>query len=117
LDEEKMHLVLSALLSNAVKFSPPRTPIQVAVEMREEQAFVRVSDQGIGIPQQDLPYIYDLFFQGSNIGAIGGKGRGMGLKIARDYVSAHQGEIQVATQEGQGSVFTVILPVRGGRGK
>lgn len=113
-DRLRLERVLSNLLSNAVKYSPEGGDITVSVarqlDNRQEWAVITVQDQGIGIPAEDLPYIFERFYRGRNVtGRIGGTG--IGLASARGIVEQHGGTLTVQSTEGQGAVFTVRLPV------
>lgn len=110
LDREKVGIIVEQLLVNAFKFSAADRPILLTLSMETHNLVIEVGDEGIGIPPDDIEHIYELFFQGSNIGAIGGKGRGMGLKFVRDSVRAHDGRIEVHSVLNKGTTFTVTLP-------
>jgi signal transduction histidine kinase len=102
------------LLSNAVKYSPQGGTITVELAREEREdgpwAIVRVIDQGMGIPPTDLPHIFDKFRRARNVqGQI--KGTGLGLASVRQIVEEHGGTVSVKSKEGEGSTFTVCLPV------
>jgi len=82
--------------------------VRFAVRGVGEQIHLRISDQGIGIPESDLPRLFGSFHRGTNVGNI--SGTGIGLHIVKECVDLHQGEIEVSSQPGQGSSFTVRLP-------
>jgi len=113
-DADRIERVLANLFSNAIKYSPEHTPI--AVTVREEEsggtayAVLSVQDQGIGIPQEDLPHIFERFHRGRNVGRET-LGTGIGLAGARQIVEQHGGSIEVTSEEGVGSTFTVHLPL------
>jgi signal transduction histidine kinase len=115
-DGFRLERVLGNLLTNAIKYSPEGG--EVRVEVRAEQrdgapwAVMSVRDHGIGIPAADLPRIFERFHRGRNVlGRI--RGAGIGLFGARQIVSQHGGKIDVESQEGEGSTFTVALPLAG----
>lgn len=112
-DEERLARVIVNLLSNAIKYSPRGGEVLVSVEQQEddkgEWAVVSVHDQGVGIPQEDLPYIFDRFSRARN--ALHIKGSGLGLFSARQIVQLHGGSIFAESEEGAGSSFTVRLPL------
>jgi len=110
LDREKVGIIIEQLLLNALKYSAPDRSVLLTLSMETHNLVIEVRDEGIGIPPEDIEHIYELFFQGSNIGAIGGKGRGMGLKFVRDSVRAHDGRIEVESVIQKGTTFTVTLP-------
>jgi PAS domain S-box-containing protein len=109
IDSRLVTHIVSNLLSNAVKYSKKGSEVVLHVSEEAGELVFRVVDQGIGIPPDDLQSIYDLFFRGSNIGAVGG--RGIGLKIVKDSVDAHNGTIEVESEVGRGTTFTVRLPI------
>ncbi len=111
LDAELVKPVVRVLLHNAVKYSPPGSGVQIALARREAEVEIRVSDQGIGISPADQERIFEPLFRGGNVGVI--NGLGLGLTLARQYVGLHGGQIAVASQVGQGSTFTVRLPIAG----
>ncbi len=112
-DGVRLGRVLDNLLSNAVKFSPRGGVIQVCVDFDEAPnrvAFVRVSDHGEGIPEGDLPHIFERFRRGTNVeGRI--PGTGLGLSGARRILEQHGGSILVESAVGEGTTITVRLPL------
>lgn len=113
-DPIRLERVLSNLMSNAVKYSPAGGRITVTVDRIEDGAETRavlsVSDRGIGIPADDLPSIFERFHRGINVeGSI--SGTGIGLTAVRRIVEQHGGVIEVRSEEGAGSTFTVLLPL------
>ena len=102
--------MLSNLLSNAIKYSPDGGIISVAVEVHEGCAAISVADRGVGIPQRDLPHLFERYYRGSNVSAI--VGTGIGLYFARMVAEIHGGTIAVESVEGEGSCFTLTLPWR-----
>jgi signal transduction histidine kinase len=112
-DSRQLGRVLENLLGNAVKYSPNGEPVDVAI-VREERdggawAVLTVRDHGIGIPEADVPHVFERFHRGGNVGGIGGSG--IGLAAARRIVVQHGGTIAVESREGEGSAFTVRLPL------
>jgi PAS domain S-box-containing protein len=108
LDQKLMRKVLSNLISNAVKYSSPGKNIGVDVARDDTGLSVRVRDEGIGIPQDDLKHLFEPFFRASNVGAV--PGTGLGLAITMQSVQLHDGSIHVETQEGIGTTFTIQIP-------
>jgi signal transduction histidine kinase len=112
-DARALERVLENLLGNAVKYSAPGTTVTVllAVEPGDpvDQVRVQVSDEGIGIPAEDLPHVFERFRRGRNV-APDVSGSGVGLASARRMVELHGGSIHVDSQEGRGSTFIVRLP-------
>ena len=113
-DEARVHRVLTNLLTNAIKYSPDGGRVSVTVKAADgpdgKSALLVVGDQGVGIPQYDLPHIFDRFRRGGNtVGRFAGTG--LGLASARELVELHGGTICVESEEGKGSTFVVRLPV------
>jgi PAS domain S-box-containing protein len=109
-DSHRLGQVFANLLTNAVKYSPGGREIVVRVERDGAAARVQVIDQGVGIPAEALPRLFDRFYRVSET-ARGASGLGLGLYISRRIVEAHGGTIAVASVPGQGSTFTVTLPL------
>jgi signal transduction histidine kinase len=116
-DQERILQVLSELVSNAIKFSPPQTIIKLSAqpagvnpETRQEEVCIVVEDQGRGIPQEKLDLIFERFQQGdaSDSRALGGTG--LGLAICRRIVQQHGGRIWVESEVGKGSRFLFTVP-------
>jgi PAS domain S-box-containing protein len=110
-DRERMGRVFMHLISNAVKYSPDGG--EVRIRTSQGDGFVRIafSDPGIGIEPTDLPHVFDRFTQAdmSDTRAFGGVG--LGLYLAKQVIDAHRGRIEVESRPGEGSTFTVVLPV------
>ncbi len=109
-DQTRLERVLANLLSNAIKYSPEGGAIEVCVDGQGDWGVLSVTDEGIGIPEVDLPRVFDRFMRGEN---AAGKipGTGIGLAAVRDIVERHGGTITVENREGKGAVFTVRLPI------
>jgi len=106
-NESRIEHVFNNLLSNALKFSAPGTDIVLSVQGTEKYLEVSVSDQGPGIPKEELPRVFDRFYRGKN--EVSSTGAGLGLAIAREIVEAHGGTIRVVSDPGKGSMFTFTL--------
>ena len=113
-DRERIERVLVNLLTNAIKYSPEGGAVVLALDRElvgdREWALLSVRDRGIGIPESDIPHVFERFYRGSNVaGRI--EGAGIGLSGARQIVEQHGGSIEVHSVEGEGSTFTVRLPI------
>jgi signal transduction histidine kinase len=113
IDEARVHRVLAKLLTNAIKYSPKggvRVTVKVTDGPDDKSALLVVRDEGVGIPQHDVPHIFDRFHRAGNV--VGRfAGAGLGLASARDLVELHGGTISVESEEGKGSTFVVRLPL------
>jgi signal transduction histidine kinase len=109
-DRRRVERVVTNLLENAIKYSPDRGPIELALAAANGWATLTVRDQGIGIPAGERARIFDPFQRGSNAAARF-HGAGIGLAGVRQIVEQHGGAIDVDSEEGVGSAFTVRLPV------
>jgi PAS domain S-box-containing protein len=108
-DEILVSRVLVNLLNNAVKYSPRGGEIMLELDERIGWVILRVRDQGIGIPADALPHIFEPFFRAKGVDEI--SGTGLGLSIVKDCVERHQGSISVESEVGKGTVFTIELPI------
>jgi signal transduction histidine kinase len=110
LDAKLLKHILYNLLSNAVKYSPEGGLIKLDARAADGQIELQVSDSGIGIPDSHLPHLFETFQRAENVGEI--QGTGLGLAIVKSGVEAHGGSISVKSAAGQGTTFTVRLPLR-----
>lgn len=108
LDEKLLYSILSNLLSNAIKYSPKGKEIQFTIDSQPSVAIFKVSDEGIGIPAEDLNALYDPFYRSSNVGKV--IGTGLGLAVVKKCLDLHQGVISVKSEVGSGTTFTVEIP-------
>jgi len=107
IDKEHMERVLCNLVSNAARFTPLGGRISVsASDAGDGFVCLEVSDTGAGIPENEIPMLFDKYYQGRN----SSKGTGLGLFIAKNIVEAHRGDIQVVSLTGKGTTFTIRLP-------
>lgn len=109
-DSRAMAQILINLLDNAVKYSRSGGSVQVSVTQKDEFAFVDITDNGIGIPESELPRLFTKFFRAPNAVATE-RGTGLGLVVVKTLVEAQGGKIFVQTKEGEGSTFTISLPL------
>ncbi len=110
-DPQRIAQVLENLVENAVKYSPEATEVRIGVGQRDAQATLDVSDDGIGIPAEDLPRVFDRFYRAANVDDRRFAGMGLGLFICRGIVEQHGGRIWVESTVGAGSTFHVTLPI------
>lgn len=103
-----MDQVLSNLISNATKYSPDGTQVQVHGEVRENAVVLTVTDNGVGIPAEELPQVFGRFFRAST--ATGIPGTGIGLHVAREIVRMHGGDMTVTSRMGEGTAVNLTLP-------
>ena len=109
-DEKLLRHIFSNLLSNAVKYSPLGGLVLFRVRTEQDMVVLEVEDEGIGIPEDELPHLFESFHRASNVGTI--QGTGLGLAIVRNAVDIHGGTIDVRSSAGSGTTFTVRLPAR-----
>jgi PAS domain S-box-containing protein len=107
-DPQLLRLVLTNLLSNAVKYSHEGSTVRLEVESTDERVHIVVSDEGIGIPEEDQDRLFEPFHRAENVG--GASGTGLGLAILKEATDLHQGTVQVDSTEGEGSTFHITLP-------
>ena len=112
-DRDALALALRNLLDNAVKYSPEASTVSVSVESRGRLAGISVRDQGAGIPKDEQREIFRKFARGSSAREMNVKGTGIGLTMAHEIVKAHGGRLELASEPGSGSRFTILLPVQG----
>ncbi len=106
----RLRQMLDNLIGNAIKYTPNGGEISIQTEVKDEQIILRISDTGPGIPPADQQHIFDKFYRASNV-PKDVKGSGLGLAIVKSIVDNHQGRIWVESVLGEGSTFTVVLPV------
>lgn len=116
-DKMRLRQVFLNLIANAVNYTPEngRVEISLSVDDEKDEAIVKVSDTGIGIPAEHLPHIFDRFYRVDRARNREDGGTGLGLAIVDSFVKAHGGRVDVFSVTGEGSVFTVYLPRKGPR--
>lgn len=114
IDYERIRMVLSNLIANAIKYAPKGGVIRVGGWAEPERVVIFVADQGIGIPANEVPHIFERFYRVDNRLSRTTAGAGLGLYLCQSVVEAHGGEIWVKSQPGQGSTFFFSLPAREG---
>ncbi|MEQ9235955.1 PAS domain-containing sensor histidine kinase [Coleofasciculus sp. E2-BRE-01] len=110
LDEKLLRLILTNLLTNAIKYSPPGGTIDLQLTCTSTEVIFQVRDRGIGIPADDITHIFEPFHRGKNIDSI--PGSGLGLTVAKTCVIVHGGNISVTSEPGVGTTFTVTIPCK-----
>ena len=110
IDTDKMTQVIDNILNNAIKYSPDGGKITVTMKTTDDQMILSISDQGLGIPKQDLPRIFDRFYRVDRARSRAQGGTGLGLAIAKEIVKQHKGFIWAKSEYGKGSTFTIVLP-------
>ena len=112
-DQDRIHQVINNLLSNAIKYSPEGGTVEVETGVEGKYVTITVTDHGIGIPPDELPRIFERFRRVERKEASGITGTGLGLAIVKHLVELHGGKITVRSELGEGSTFTVFVPIRG----
>jgi signal transduction histidine kinase len=109
--EEGLDRIFVNLVENAVKYTPPGGTVSVSLRRRADEMQVEISDTGIGIPEEALPHLFEEFYRARNAKEIDAVGTGLGLAIVKDLVDRYGGHIDVETELGEGTTFTVTLPI------
>lgn len=108
LDRERIRRVFFNILDNAIKFTPEHGNITLTLAKENHTIVIRVSDTGVGIPQEDLPFIFDRFYRADK--SRSSEGFGLGLSITKSIIQAHKGAIACNSEPGRGTTFTISLP-------
>jgi signal transduction histidine kinase len=109
-DQQLLHQVWTNLITNSIKFTPPEGAISLRLIEHNRQCRIEISDTGIGIPPEHLPYIFNRFYRVDEARDRSEGSSGLGLSITQKIVELHGGRIEVTSQPGKGTTFTVILP-------
>ena len=110
-DPEKLRQLVSNLLANALKFSPENGRVSLYVEEKAGQLLLKVEDNGPGIQDKDIPYLFDRFYQVDDSATRRQGGTGIGLALVKELVELKKGTVEVWSKEGIGTVFTVRIPI------
>jgi two-component system OmpR family sensor kinase len=110
-DRLRLRQVIDNLLTNVRVHTPPGTPVQVGIRINGQQVFLRVHDEGPGIPAEDQPHVFERFWRGDRSRGRRAGSSGLGLSIVASLVESHGGRISVASDPGHGTTFTVELPL------
>jgi PAS domain S-box-containing protein len=108
IDSKLISYIINNLLENALKYSPQNTIIKFDLNCTESAVIFSIQDQGIGIPKENLPHIFDSFYRANNVDMS--SGTGLGLAIVKQCVDLHKGEIEVVSNVNEGAKFTITLP-------
>lgn len=108
IDDNKLSMILSNMLSNSFKYTPSYGNITVTLIRQDDNCVMTVADSGCGISEEDLPHIFDRFYQAATSTA---SGTGIGLELVRRLVVIHKGKIEVESHVGSGTIFTVTIPI------
>lgn len=108
-DTKLIQRVVENLVSNAIKYSPEETRVMVTTDSHDGKSILQVQDEGYGIPEYDIPQLFDPFYRSESTREKA-DGTGLGLSVTKEIVEQHGGRIMVDSHEGEGSLFTVILP-------
>lgn len=114
-DADRMNEVLGNLLSNAFKFTPRGGSVELSLDAIDGSVQIDVRDSGAGIPAEQIPHVFEKFFQADNQRSASSKGSGLGLAIAKNIVEAHGGTIHCESTPGGGTTFTISMPTRSHR--
>ena len=114
---DEIHQIIYNLTDNAVKYTPPGSTVQVSLFREGDQVVLTVEDNGAGIPEEDLPRIFERFYRVDKARSRAAGGTGLGLAIVRDTVEKRGGTVEAANRPGGGAVFTVRWPWREGGGQ
>lgn len=112
IDEDKFEKVINNLIYNAIKFNHEGGWIKVSANRTDRSMVVQIADSGIGIPEKDLPYIFDRFYQSASTDQLNSHGIGIGLALVREFTELHGGDVNVTSRVNEGSCFTVQFPIK-----
>ena len=109
-DAERLGQVLTNIIANSIKYSPPQTTIIIAGHFGVENVEIVVIDKGLGIPSDQLPRIFEKFYRAAR-SADDPSGTGLRLALAKEIIELHSGSISAESEPGKGSIFTISLPL------
>jgi heavy metal sensor kinase len=108
-DADRLYQVFSNLIDNAIKYTSPKSIVRITTNRNETEIKVLITDSGVGIAPEHLPHVFERFYRADSSRIIGGFG--LGLAISHAIVQAHGGKLEVESKVGQGTTFTVLLPI------
>jgi two-component system phosphate regulon sensor histidine kinase PhoR len=109
-DPQRLGQVVSNLIGNALKFTPEGGHVKVSLRPTDEGADLSISDDGVGIPPAELPYVFERFYRGAWANESRAAGSGLGLSIVRSIVDMHNGRVEITSTPGKGTEVTISLP-------
>jgi signal transduction histidine kinase len=110
-DPGRMQQVLHNLLENSMRYSPPGGTVRVRLSRTADEVRIEVADSGVGIPEHDLPFVFERFFRSDRARRAYSGGSGLGLSIVRWIVEAHKGKVEIESEVDKGTTVTVKLPL------
>ncbi|MBO0600462.1 HAMP domain-containing protein [Sporosarcina sp. E16_3] len=111
-DEDRMEQVFTNLIDNAIRHTPDGGSVKLGIQRQIDMIEITVTDTGVGIPQEDLPYIFERFYKADKARTRGKGGTGLGLAIAKSIIDSHGGKITAARGDTEGTIFSCILPLK-----
>ena len=112
LDEDRIEQVMTNLIDNAIRHTPQGGNVKVLIEQQQGYAKISVNDTGIGIPEEDLQYVFERFYKADKARTLGKGGTGLGLAIASNIINTHGGKIYAESEVGKGTSFIFLLPLK-----
>ena len=111
-DRDRLNQVFYNLVLNALNYTNPNSNIEIRWKQVADTAQIIIKDEGIGIPEKDIPYIFDRFYRVESARDRIRGGSGIGLTIVKRFIEAHKGSIKVISEENKGTTFTITLPLQ-----
>ncbi|MBR5701980.1 MAG: hypothetical protein IKX47_05895, partial [Oscillospiraceae bacterium] len=109
-DQARIEQVIINIMTNAERYTPSGGSVTMELERSKDTIIVRVRDTGIGIPEEDIPHIFDRFYRVDKARSRAMGGTGLGLSIAYEIISRHNGEIRIESKVGEGTAVSICLP-------